>query len=67
MSSVTAYGVSMLEMGDKSCIGVAIYCGSDGTSDMVNPRLHLRLAQDRCELFCTRAICLPVNGLTWIR
>ena len=28
MSSVTAYGVSMLEMGDKSCIGVAIYCGS---------------------------------------
>jgi hypothetical protein len=29
---VTAYAVSMLEMGDKSCIGVAIYCGSDGTS-----------------------------------
>jgi hypothetical protein len=44
----------MLEIGDKSCMGVAIYCGSDGTSDMVNPRLHLRLAQDRCELLHKR-------------
>jgi hypothetical protein len=32
------YVVSMLKMGDNSCFGVTIYCRSDGTSDMANPR-----------------------------
>jgi hypothetical protein len=31
---------SMFEMGDKSSFGVTIYCRSDETSNVVNPRLH---------------------------
>jgi hypothetical protein len=32
----------VLESGEKSCIGVTIYCRSDGTSNMVNPAYRQR-------------------------
>jgi hypothetical protein len=63
-STEAPYVVGMLKMGDNSCIGVTIYCRSYGTSDMVNPRLHLRLAQDRCELRESGPIT-PITPVLW--